>query len=101
MLLRHTVPVALLFAASMAAAQADSQNVDWSTYMGNWDGSKYKPLDQINASNFNNLEIVWRFKTDAHRQSSRIQARGHAARGRRRGLRHRRLATRSHRARCA
>jgi quinoprotein glucose dehydrogenase len=63
-MLRIAVPVALLFAASMAVAQTDSQNVDWPTYMGNWDGSKYKPLDQINAANFNNLEIVWRFKTD-------------------------------------
>ncbi len=38
--------------------------MDWPTYAGNWDASKYKPLDQINASNFNKLEIVWRFKTD-------------------------------------
>ena len=55
---------ALLCAASIAGAQSESNDVDWPTYMGNWDGSKYKPLDQINASNFNNLEIVWRFKTD-------------------------------------
>jgi quinoprotein glucose dehydrogenase len=55
---------ALLCAASIAGAQSESKDVDWPTYMGNWDGSKYKPLDQINASNFNNLEIVWRFKTD-------------------------------------
>ena len=54
----------LALMASIAAAQSDSGNVDWPTYMGNWDGSKYKPLDQINASNFNDLEIVWRFKTD-------------------------------------
>jgi len=54
----------LALAASIAAAQSDSGTVDWPTYMGNWDGSKYKPLDQINASNFNDLEIVWRFKTD-------------------------------------
>ena len=25
---------------------------------------KYMPLDQINASNFNKLEVAWRFKTD-------------------------------------
>jgi quinoprotein glucose dehydrogenase len=55
---------ALLCAASIAGAQSESKDVDWPTYMGNWDGSKYKPLDQINASNFSNLEIVWRFKTD-------------------------------------
>jgi len=27
-------------------------------------GSRYRPLDQINASNFNDLEIAWRIKTD-------------------------------------
>src|SRR5450755_242926 len=54
----------ILLATSGAHAQTTAQNVDWPTYAGNWDGSKYKPLDQINASNFNNLEIVWRFKTD-------------------------------------
>ena len=63
-MLRHTFPVALLFAATFAAGQGDPQNVDWPTYAGNWDASRYKPLDQINASNFNKLEIVWRFKTD-------------------------------------
>ena len=25
---------------------------------------RYAPLDQINASNFNTLEVAWRFKTD-------------------------------------
>ncbi len=27
-------------------------------------GSRYRPLDQINASNFSKLEVAWRFKTD-------------------------------------
>ena len=27
-------------------------------------GTKYRPLDQIDASNFDKLEIAWRFKTD-------------------------------------
>jgi quinoprotein glucose dehydrogenase len=55
---------ALLLASSIAAAAASSDNVEWNTYAGNWDASKYKPLDQINASNFSKLEVVWRFKTD-------------------------------------
>ncbi len=58
----------LVLVSGVAAAQTSGSlggpNVDWPTYAGNWDGSKYKPLDQINASNFNKLEIVWRFKTD-------------------------------------
>jgi quinoprotein glucose dehydrogenase len=27
-------------------------------------GTRYSPLDQINGSNFNQLEVAWRFKTD-------------------------------------
>ena len=27
-------------------------------------GTRYSPLDQIDASNFNKLEVAWRFKTD-------------------------------------
>ena len=27
-------------------------------------GTKYSPLDQINAGNFGKLELAWRFKTD-------------------------------------
>ena len=27
-------------------------------------GSRYRPLDQINATNFSKLEVAWRFKTD-------------------------------------
>jgi Glucose dehydrogenase len=28
------------------------------------EGTRYSPLDQINGSNFNQLEVAWRFKTD-------------------------------------
>ena len=28
------------------------------------EGHQVRPLDQINASNFNKLEVAWRFKTD-------------------------------------
>jgi quinoprotein glucose dehydrogenase len=55
---------ALAAGAVLAAPAEDGANSEWTTYTGNWDGSKYRPLDQINASNFNQLEIVWRFKTD-------------------------------------
>src|SRR5882724_13441090 len=45
-------------------ALAQGQSVDWPTYTGDISGSKYKALDQINASNFSTLEVAWRFKTD-------------------------------------
>jgi quinoprotein glucose dehydrogenase len=38
--------------------------MDWPTYGADLANSKYRPLDQINATNFNKLEIAWRFKTD-------------------------------------
>ncbi|HYM22907.1 MAG TPA: PQQ-binding-like beta-propeller repeat protein [Vicinamibacterales bacterium] len=37
---------------------------DWPHYTADVRGTKYSPLDQINAANFKNLELAWRFKTD-------------------------------------
>ena len=37
---------------------------DWTHYTADARGSKYSPLDQISASNFKDLEVAWRFKTD-------------------------------------
>ena len=38
---------------------------DWPHYTADVRGTKYSPLDQINASNFGRLEVAWRFKTDS------------------------------------
>src|SRR6058998_2335001 len=61
-----TLAVAALFQAGLPALAADAPggNVDWPTYAADLAGSRYRPLDQINASNFSNLEVAWRFKTD-------------------------------------
>ena len=40
------------------------QNGEWASYSSDVTGSRYMPLDQINASNFNKLEVAWRLKTD-------------------------------------
>ena len=37
---------------------------EWPHYGGDLKNTRYTPLDQITASNFNKLEIAWRFKTD-------------------------------------
>jgi quinoprotein glucose dehydrogenase len=37
---------------------------DWPHYTGDIAGTRYSPLDQITAENFNKLEVAWRFKTD-------------------------------------
>jgi quinoprotein glucose dehydrogenase len=41
-----------------------TKNGDWTHYTADVHGTKYSPLDQINADNFNKLEVAWRFKTD-------------------------------------
>src|SRR5438046_1775180 len=40
------------------------KNGDWPAYTGDMTGARYSPLSQINADNFNKLEVAWRFKTD-------------------------------------
>ena len=54
--------------AAAAAAQTHSAgaggNLDWTSYAADPAGSHYKPLDQINDSNFNDLEVAWTFSTD-------------------------------------
>src|SRR5262245_7201875 len=41
-----------------------TKNGEWPYYTADVRGSRYSPLDQINATNFNQLEVAWRFKTD-------------------------------------
>jgi len=48
-----------------SSSQWRPKDSEWPTYTADLAGSKYRPLDQINASNFNKLEVAWRFKTDS------------------------------------
>src|SRR5215210_2620260 len=45
-------------------AQPSTKNGEWPSYNADIRGTRYSPLDQINGSNFNKLEVAWRFKTD-------------------------------------
>jgi quinoprotein glucose dehydrogenase len=47
-----------------ATAMPSTANGEWTHYTADVRGSKYSPLDQINAGNFNKMEVAWRFKTD-------------------------------------
>ncbi len=47
-----------------ATGQPSTANGEWPMYTADLRGSKYSPLSQINATNFNKLEVAWRFKTD-------------------------------------
>ena len=69
MKLSRTLPLVTLAAVlaatgSPALAQSKNATVNWPTYNADLSGSRYLPLDQINASNFKDLEVAWRFKTD-------------------------------------
>src|SRR6187549_2172084 len=44
--------------------QPSTKNGEWPMYTADLSGSKYSPLDQIDASNFSKMEVAWRFKTD-------------------------------------
>jgi quinoprotein glucose dehydrogenase len=55
-------PVPSQFAAQ---GQPSTKNGEWPTNGADVKFTRYSPLDQINASNFNNLQVAWRFKTDA------------------------------------
>src|SRR3954467_13290222 len=46
------------------SGQPSTRNGDWPHYTADMKGTRYSPLDQINRSNFNQLEVAWRFKTD-------------------------------------
>jgi quinoprotein glucose dehydrogenase len=57
--------VGLLFSTPMPlVGQSGAKSGEWRSYGGDLGSTRYAPLDQINASNFNNLEVAWRFKTD-------------------------------------
>jgi quinoprotein glucose dehydrogenase len=56
---------ALAWMTPTAFGQSHAKETEWPSYNADLSGSRYRPLDQINASNFNKLEVAWRFKTDS------------------------------------
>jgi quinoprotein glucose dehydrogenase len=56
--------ILLLSGMSLLLAQTGAKNGEWRTYGGDLGNTKYSPLDQINASNFNTLKLAWRFHTE-------------------------------------
>ena len=71
---RAAAVVAVVAAAAASAPYLRGQNQaptlpstakgEWTHYTADVRGSKYSPLAQIDATNFKNLEVAWRFKTD-------------------------------------
>jgi quinoprotein glucose dehydrogenase len=63
---------AIVSAVWMHAPRATAQSKpgtapvgEWRSYGADIANTRYSPLDQINAQNFDKLEVAWRFKTDA------------------------------------
>jgi quinoprotein glucose dehydrogenase len=54
----------LSLAGTVWSQQPSTKNGEWPYYTADLKGTKYSPLDQINAANFGKLEVAWRFKTD-------------------------------------
>jgi glucose dehydrogenase len=47
-----------------AQGQPSTKDGEWPNYAGDIRGTRYSPLAQIDASNFNKLQVAWSFKTD-------------------------------------
>src|SRR5213075_3311021 len=58
------VLIALMSMAVPLESQAAPKLGEWRSYGADTANTRYSPLDQITAANFNSLEIAWRFKTD-------------------------------------
>ncbi|HET7083465.1 MAG TPA: hypothetical protein VFI23_01750 [Rhizomicrobium sp.] len=57
---------AVLLAVMPAMAESVApRETDWTHYANDLASTRYSPLDQINAANFNNLQLVWRFSTNS------------------------------------
>jgi quinoprotein glucose dehydrogenase len=61
---RLLITLAAVCVALPAGAQTGAKNGEWRAYGADLGNTHYSALDQINASNFNSLQVAWRFKTD-------------------------------------
>ena len=60
-----SVPLAVLLLTGPSVAQTGAVGGEWRTYGGDLASTRYARLDQINGDNFEDLEVIWRFKTDS------------------------------------
>ena len=61
-ILMRMLLVLCLFSSSVFA-QYGAPDGQWPTYGGDLGHTRYSALDQIDAGNFSDLEVAWRFKT--------------------------------------
>jgi quinoprotein glucose dehydrogenase len=62
---RAGVVLGIALGAALAVnAQTGAKNGEWPTYGGDLGNSRYSALDQINAGNFDKLQLAWKFRTE-------------------------------------
>ena len=68
---RRTVPLLIVGLVGICALRVVAQDREpspatgeWPVYHGNLAQQHYSPLDQVDADNFDSLEVAWRFSTD-------------------------------------
>lgn len=54
--------VVIFVCANVFAQETD--DIEWRTYGGDLASTRYSPAEEINADNFEELEVAWRLKTD-------------------------------------
>jgi quinoprotein glucose dehydrogenase len=54
-------PAATVAGRTPAGSAATAANGDWRVYGGDLFGSRYSPLDQVNAENFRRLRVAWKW----------------------------------------
>ncbi len=54
----------LLLGTTTIVGQQGATNGEWRAWAGDLGSTRYAPLDQIDAKNFNTLQVAWRFKTE-------------------------------------
>ncbi|MCY4030428.1 MAG: PQQ-binding-like beta-propeller repeat protein [Acidobacteria bacterium] len=59
-----TAAIAVLLATVPAAAQHGATGGEWRTWAGDLGATRYAPLDEIDAGNFNDLVVAWTYRTD-------------------------------------
>jgi quinoprotein glucose dehydrogenase len=57
------ISVTILGAVPSGAQNGAPENGEWPTYGGDLGSTKYSPLDQIDAQNFEDLEIAWTWRS--------------------------------------
>ena len=55
--------LALFVCGAVGLSAQEGRNIEWRSYAADVASTFYSPADQIDAGNFNDLEVAWRFST--------------------------------------